>query len=136
MAASSCIVKPGNIGPMKWVDFTFTCSSVDGSFTTVTSSPYNLEGQLICIDTWPGTTAPTDNTAVTLTLSDAHGGVDIMGTTAVTVDATSKLRFISSVSHSPLIGLLNLAIASNIVHSATGTIRVWYNSLNFSMLTL
>ena len=115
--------------PFKTVDFTFTASADDGSVPDLVLSAdvraWMAGKSFYMIETIPGSTGPTAATAVTL--EDSKG--DLLGG-AVTIAASARQICRPIVNGKedimPYDGrALTLKVASNSVHSAVATIRLF-----------
>ena len=137
-ASSACVETARNIytgqsrGFNNFIVISLTCtaSATDASFTSKTIT--GLKGwSLYRVITSPGSTAPTDNS--NLTLKDTLGAAseDLLGTngTGGVDNATKNTIFPRNTYHSlndypPILGTLTLAITNNSVNSAITYIRI------------
>ena len=129
MAGSSTVTKSditvnGRI-TRKVLTIAWTGAAAGGAIDAITINPvtYGIEGwYLYTVETNPGTTAPTDNYGIAVNDAD---GLDIAGALLAGRDATAtEIVNIGTSNHGyPVVrSNLSVAISSNSVNSATGTI--------------
>ena len=124
-AAGTCVENASdsfNGEALRWKTYTCTADSSDGTMdnTTVTG----FKGYyLYTVETWPGATAPTDDSDYTLSDGDTPSK-DLMDSNGVDgIDQTTKEIHIPSVYYM-VKGNLVLAISNNAVHSAIIYVRI------------
>lgn len=123
-------------GQVQLLTFSFTGDAGDGKVpSTATSTDITAAIQGMCIYeviTNPGATKPTDNYDIVLNDVD---GVDMMGGTLANRDETNSERAVpllmsttngTEIAGCSLVnGTMTLVITNTIVHSATGTVKVF-----------
>lgn len=126
-AASSCLQSSDQIGDLKIVELSWTAHT-DGTFTSVLTT-WRIDGLIVCVDTDPGSTAPTANYDITLTNDFT---IDVMGGALENRHTTTSERtqpIINGGYKSVLsYGRLTLNISNNAVNGATGKVRIYYYS--------
>jgi hypothetical protein len=130
-AAGACVENTdyANNGSItKWRVYTCTGSADDGTIANTTITGFSGY-YLYTIETWPGGTAPTDETD--FTLLDALTGEDLMGGNGTNgIDATSKLTLIPKSAAMSLNlfhlvkGNLTFVVSNQAVHSAVFCVRI------------
>ena len=113
---------------LRWMQYQATADASDGSVPDYTVTGFS-GFFLYTVETWPGTTAPTD--ATDCTLSDATTGEDLLGGNGTNgIDATSSLTLLPKsaamdISYTPPIkGSLTLGVTNNSVNSAIINVRI------------
>ena len=129
-AAGTCVLtqsgtKPG--GERMWRQYTCTADNPAGTIAYTVTGFYDF--YIYSIETWPGTTAPTD--ATDLTLIDATTGEDLLGGNGTdAIDATTPKTVIPrstamSLNFYHMIkGNMTLTITNNAVAEAIMNVRI------------
>ncbi len=96
--------------------------TVNSGGTNTTSMTKSFAGVVHCVETDPGTTAPSDN--YDLTINDARGA-DIMGATMQNRDTATTEIVAPAVLDVPTYGLHTITSTGNTVLNATVTIYIY-----------
>jgi hypothetical protein len=129
MASTSAYVKHDG-GNCVQINATMTCAGGSATFTS-TMLPYDMRGWfLFMVRTYPGGTAPTDASDLTL-LQHTSTGKDILdGAGTDKIDATSTLTFQPYINSNdnvvPITGDLWLMIENNAVNAAIATVELYF----------
>lgn len=129
-AAGTCVLTQGGSFPgaaKRWLQYTCTADAADATIGNTTITGFR-DYYLYSVETWPGATAPTDVSDLTLSDSDSEDLLAGNGTDGI--DATDKNTILPESAYMGLKffhmikGNLTLAISGNAVNSAIINVRV------------
>ncbi len=124
---SACTQTFNNLGHVKSVVLECSFDSGDGSFADVDLDK-KFEGELLTLETNPGSTAPSDNYDITLVDDEGHDVLEGVGDNRDTANTEKAAIPLGTYFHPVMDGTetLTLKMSGNSVNSATTKIKLVY----------
>ena len=129
--ASSLVQSHERRGEIGIITLVATCHT-DGTFTS-TALEQEFSGEILQIETDPGSPAPTDDYDITLTDESSYDVLQGLGTNRDTTTSEGRAIIFSSTSVHPVVhrtDTLTLAIANQSVSGAVITIKIYYRGVH------